>query len=35
MDPQKPGVIVARNFGATADAFTSEADAISWLHGGD
>jgi hypothetical protein len=35
MDPQKLGVIVARNFGAIADAFTSEADAISWLHGGD
>lgn len=35
IDPQKLGVMVARNFGAIADAFTSEADAISWLHGGD
>lgn len=33
IDPQKLGVMVARNFGAIADAFTSEADAISWLHG--
>jgi hypothetical protein len=34
IDPQKLGVMVARNFGATADAFTSEVDAIAWLHGG-
>jgi hypothetical protein len=33
IDPQKLGVMVARNFGAIADAFTSEADAIAWLHG--
>jgi hypothetical protein len=35
IDPQKLGVMVARNFGAIADAFTSEADAVAWLHGGD
>jgi hypothetical protein len=35
IDPQKLGVMVARNFGATADAFTSEADAIAWLEGSD
>ena len=34
IDPQKLGVIVARNFGAIADAFTSEAEAIAWLHSG-
>ena len=33
IDPQKLGVMVARNFGAIADVFTSEADAISWLDG--
>jgi hypothetical protein len=33
IDPQKLGVMVARNFGAIADVFTSEADAIAWLHG--
>jgi hypothetical protein len=35
IDPQKLGVIVARNFGATADAFTTEQDAIAWLDGND
>jgi hypothetical protein len=35
IDPQKLGVIVARNFGATADAFTTEQDAIAWLDGSD
>ena len=35
MDPQKLGVMVARNFGAIADAFTTEAEAVSWLHSVD
>jgi hypothetical protein len=35
IDPQKLGVIVARNFGATANAFTTEQDAIAWLNGSD
>jgi hypothetical protein len=35
IDPQKLGVIVARNFGATANAFTTEQDAIAWLDGSD
>ncbi len=35
IDPHKVGVIVARNFGATADVFTSESDAIAWLTSDD
>jgi hypothetical protein len=33
IDPHKVGVIVAKNFGASADVFVSEADAIAWLQG--
>jgi hypothetical protein len=33
IDPHKIGVIVAKNFGANADVFASEADAIAWLQG--
>jgi len=31
IDPQKIGVIVAKNFGASVDVFTAEADALAWL----
>jgi hypothetical protein len=31
LDPQKFGVVVARNFGTTAEAFTSVAEALAWL----
>ncbi len=31
IDPQKFGVVVATNFGASANAFTAEADALAWL----
>lgn len=31
IDPEKFGVMVAKNFGASADVFTSEADALAWL----
>jgi hypothetical protein len=31
IDPQKFGVVVATNFGARANAFVEEADAIAWL----
>lgn len=33
IDPEKFGVMVAKNFGASADVFTSEADALAWLQG--
>lgn len=33
IDPQKIGVLMAQNRGATGDAFTSEAQAIAWLNG--
>lgn len=29
--PHKIGVIVAKNFGASTDVFTSQADALAWL----
>ncbi len=31
IDPQKFGVMVGRNFGADANVFASEADALEWL----
>ncbi|HSE12335.1 MAG TPA: hypothetical protein VLB69_06855 [Rudaea sp.] len=31
IDPEKFGVLVARNFGASVDVFSAEADAIEWL----
>jgi hypothetical protein len=31
IDPEKFGVMVAKNFGASADVFASEADALAWL----
>jgi hypothetical protein len=31
IDPEKFGILVARNFGASADVFASETDAIAWL----
>jgi hypothetical protein len=31
IDPEKFGVLAARNFGLIADVFVSEADAIAWL----
>jgi len=34
IDPQKFGVIVAKNFGADVDVFASEADALAWLRRG-
>jgi hypothetical protein len=33
IDPEKFGVMVARNFGASADVFRSEAVALAWLQG--
>jgi len=34
IDPQKFGVLVARNFGATANVFATEAEALAWLQDG-
>ena len=31
IDPQKFGVVVATNFGAHADTFATEAEALDWL----
>jgi len=31
IDPQKFGIVVATNFGALANAFASEAEALDWL----
>lgn len=31
IDPEKFGVVAAANFGITAEAFTSEPDALQWL----
>ena len=31
IDPEKFGVVAAANFGMSADVFTSEAEAMSWL----
>jgi hypothetical protein len=33
IDPQKFGITVAANLGATAEVFTSEEDALKWLEG--
>jgi len=33
IDPEKFGVIVARNAGMNADVFTIERDALAWLNG--
>jgi hypothetical protein len=33
MDPQRFGILVARNRGFVADVFTSEEDALAWLLG--
>ena len=35
IDPQKFGVLVARNRGEQAEAFTTEEQAVAWLKGGD
>jgi len=32
IDPQRFGVVVARNFGTHANVFAHEADALVWLH---
>jgi hypothetical protein len=34
MDPEKFGVIVARNIGMNVDAFPEETEALAWLQGG-
>ena len=33
IDPQKFGIIVARNSGLNADVFADEKEALVWLHG--
>jgi len=32
IDPEKIEIIAARNFGATAEMFSSETEAMAWLH---
>lgn len=32
IDPQKIGVLMAQNRGATGDVFTNEAEAVAWLN---
>jgi hypothetical protein len=32
IDPEKIGVLMAQNRGATGDVFTNEAEAIAWLN---
>lgn len=34
IDPQKLGVVVAKNFGTDANVFANEAQALDWLRGG-
>ncbi|MDX1440414.1 MAG: hypothetical protein R3284_10985, partial [Rubricoccaceae bacterium] len=34
LDPERFGVTVAANLGFTADAFTSEEEALAWLESG-
>jgi len=33
IDPRKFGITVAANLGCIAEVFTSEEDALKWLHG--
>jgi hypothetical protein len=33
IDPERFGIIVARNAGMNADVFTNERDALAWLNG--
>ena len=33
IDPQKIGVLMVQNRGATSEVFTNEADALKWLAG--
>ena len=34
IDPERFGIVVARNFGLDADVFTDEEDAVRWLREG-
>jgi len=33
IDPEKFGIVAAANFGVTSEVFTSELEAMQWLHG--